>query len=377
MTTCPLTICSNIPFIEAVAACALSQPGFILINHKVPTESSDSPLIIDVVAGWGTQWIKVTARQTPSYKEEQLSNTLRRYLQAARLHPAQYRIPQVALWTRHTLPESIRLQVTALPVTILPSASLSPLCISRMRDMTHYPWSSVINLDTTALVALCSEMSHLSTEQLEALSPVKVLELDRQVQVAIQYPDILLELRRILLGYYHCEQSKQQQQQQPHNSYTRDNSFKVVVAKPVWDKFCEIASLLAGPTEQQRVDKIKRNLPQWLMCPNVNSTVLPILPCSSQLHIVDIAMVKSADTEASVCSDQSAKPIPQSQRILNLSCRLTPLQRAVFGLGDALGATTITANERAVRRIEESLGSGSNTLGVWLHTPRSFCETRL
>jgi hypothetical protein len=62
--------CSNVFFLEAVATCALTQPGVVAIWHKFPgySPATGGPNVldtisVDIVAGWGTRWIKVTARQ--------------------------------------------------------------------------------------------------------------------------------------------------------------------------------------------------------------------------------------------------------------------------------------------------------------------------
>ena len=62
--------CSNIFFLEAVATCALTQPGVVSIWRRITCcspviDGSDAAdtISVDIVAGWGTRWIKVTARQ--------------------------------------------------------------------------------------------------------------------------------------------------------------------------------------------------------------------------------------------------------------------------------------------------------------------------
>jgi hypothetical protein len=240
----------------------------------------------------------------------------------------------------------------------------------------------IVNLDTTVLMALCSEISHLSRDALEQVpKDLGVSELDRQVmeeryhirakqQVEHFLSDGILDESPLSCTVY----SQLQAMLPPYCQIPRRRL--VVMEQSAWDKFHEIVSMLGGEHERERARQLQETgALDPLLQAHASCDQTPSTPSNGYRWPVLLLSVNEQGQLTCASTASHTLSLPADVRIHCMNKRLTPAQRRVFGLGDALRATTLTANGRAARIIEQALGP--ERVSIWLHPARSLCEVRI
>jgi hypothetical protein len=169
-----------------------------------------------------------------------------------------------------------------------------------------------------------------------------------------------------------------------------DNSQQLVTSCQAVQQFQALMDMFSGPREQQRWQELLQRVAMYHCAQEgeqqEDAALLDCAYCSSanitgsSSTAAGLAVVAAAGVEAAVgagsCSSsvqgQQQQQQQQQQQLLYTEpqriARIEKLgkqQRAVFGLGDALQATTLTANGNAVRCCEQY----GVKLEVVLHRP--------
>lgn len=207
----------------------------------------------------------------------------------------------------------------------------------------HPDISSTLNLDVTTLIALVTDITHrLNSIPLEALDIPPL-----QLQQSQEHSRPLLPLLHSLLS-----------------------ERKLVTTQTALRKFVDIVKLLGGPTEKARAKAlidavdvgtdIMAELDEDEQSGADNST-------ASQFTFAQIRVIEDYPSERFLrLLDEEDKPVQ--------SGRLQKHHIVVFGTGDRLRATTITANAWVERALVD-IGLGG--LSLWMHEPRSLVEKRV
>ncbi|RKP07994.1 hypothetical protein THASP1DRAFT_30195 [Thamnocephalis sphaerospora] len=362
---------SNLSYLEAMAQCALTARGVVAVWRTYPPDAADKqhgPVCVDVVADWGRRWIKVTTRNPDALVR----------LLAQEQSKRSEDIPNLSADGDFWLTEGMALH----PVQPYADA-----------DTVAFPLRATLNLDTTALMALCSEATHLTLAQLAALpDDIGVAELNRQHAEELAGAQTQSRFRRFLLrrvspdggGY---DRTADALGDADTSCCGPPVTRRIVMAQPAWEKFHEIVSVVGGEHERARARQLRETgaLDHLLLVsPEDNIACLDVdlqAQDGVQSHNggarwpVCILPVEAAGISPQSSCTRGVHAVAASDRVVNLVGSLTPLQRVVFDLGDALQATTITANSRAMRVLDEVLGP--EAVSIWLHPARSLCEQRL
>jgi hypothetical protein len=200
-------------------------------------------------------------------------------------------------------------------------------------------------------------------------------------------------LLKLLFGCFCCSRVPQvqdclaaqiQQPLLPQLHACLDNSQQLVTSCLAVQQFQALMDMFSGPREQQRWQELLQRVAVYHCAPEdgqqQDGALAECAFCSSAggtgIGGAGVAVVAAAGVEAGAAAvaDRSGVGNSQQQQQLllysepqRITCidKLGKQQRAVFGLGDALQATTLTANGNAVRCCEQN----GVKLEVVLHRP--------
>ncbi|KAF8533408.1 hypothetical protein BDD12DRAFT_761254 [Trichophaea hybrida] len=373
---------SNLPYLEAVWGHAKKTMGITALcksfSYAEPgvqnTRGKKKKLsvTVDIVAQNGLQWIKVsllTPRRllfelakagweeaadfsdnedapssldpatTLATSSTSLSNLADNLLIAARQTRVQYLHPTITFILPHlppTTPE-VTTFLTSLqakgitistPTTLLPAPGIEDLVSTLTSPLSRraIPLSSPLNIDTTILLALISDISHHVSVEVEPRMHPAIL---RQLDMEKERPMLPGHLLPVLEG--------------------RD----MICCVSARERFEEIVDIVASDTERERAQLL-------LSYPSSSSNITPedrikrlqelsTHPCSTlKLPIVTVPDHTLTSTDP-----------PEFRQV---SGKLSSVNRGAFMTGWARGVTTVTSN-RAVAKMVEAACSGGEVVG--------------
>lgn len=329
--------CTNLAYLSAVTTCSLSAEGFVdvLKPFSFPEGSVDPSgrcpdrIVVDVVAGHGSVWYKVVARNPQALLVSSLGNgeygrrtildQLQEMVECSENHPHLYHAPSVKLWA--TLPvcnslrnivESVGAEIVdnenvhhAVQATSSPQAESSvPIAADHASslDLRDIPCDATLNLDVSTMIAYVSALTNgrchfrfqenILTEQAES---------ERQNPVKPILDTLFGGERRSLI----CCQT-------------------------AYDEFMNITRIMAGPTEIEARQKLLERL-----------TVVPNEP------------------------SERAVSLPLCGKVKERS-------KTIFGTGDALRAITVTANGGFLRAAH----ARGVDFAAFVHESRALTEAK-
>ncbi|TPX70582.1 hypothetical protein SpCBS45565_g01671 [Spizellomyces sp. 'palustris'] len=417
------TSCSNIPYLSAVFRLVRTEPSVTHVFHTFnyahePGGARRESIRVDIVAQKGQQWIKVKASALKGFQndlcdeeeeeseEEENSprssngdskNTLeangrtvldgfsptlpiyqqaKRLLMAAEQNSLHYQTPTVVMKFVGKEEVDMRIQDTLRSMGILveihgDNANLNPkelgktyddsevrngqpsdasftnreplsfnneASVSRLQtDATLHPGiADTLNLDVTTLIALVTDIAH---------------RLDTIPVAALDIPSLQLQAS--------------QESKRPLLPTLRDmfQTRCLVTTSTALRKFVDILKVLGGPTEQLRAKN--------LIIPGELATdVMAELGYGSKAAAEDDA----SDLGVHVIEDNASERFIHLVGARGTTGKIHKHHVAVFGTGDRLRATTVTANAWVERTL---MDTGLGELSLWIHEPRSLVELRV
>ncbi|XP_022660529.1 UPF0415 protein C7orf25 homolog isoform X1 [Varroa destructor] len=331
---------NNLPYLSLLTECALRVPGFqdVMKPFSFPNFNSENKsavanedwldrperIVVDVVADGGRCWIKVAARNPEAllasmlgdggYGRRTLLHQIRDMLACARYHPHLYASPEVKVLfaCSQLVPEQlIRIVETAGAKVITIARTDSGVddsgdlitrdnSIFRALRLEEVPENAVLNLDVSSMIAYVSALTNgranfrfqenILTEQAESerIEPVKpVLK-------------------------------------------TLFSSRKLICCQSAYDDFKQIASVMAGPTEDAATVELLK--------------LLEVVP--------DEPSQKTSD--------------------LDMKGKIKKRPLVIFGTGDTHKAVTITAN---IGFLRAAAGQGVHFV-AFVHPSRALTENK-
>ncbi|KND03493.1 uncharacterized protein SPPG_00977 [Spizellomyces punctatus DAOM BR117] len=418
------TSCSNIPYLSAVFRLVRTEPGVTHVFHTFnyahePGGPRRESIRVDIVAQKGQQWIKVKAsalkgfqndlcdeeeeeseeeeNSTPSSNDDSnktlqangrtvldgfspptlpIYQQAKRLLMAAEQNSLHYQTPTVVMKFVGKEEVDMRVQDTLRSMGILveihgDNANIDPkelgktyndsqirngppdpsstnrgppsfnneASVSRLQtDATLHPGiADTLNLDVTTLIALVTDITH----RLDTI-PVAAFDIPSlQLQASQETRRPLLPTLRDMF----------------HTRY-------LVTTSTALRKFVDILKVLGGPTEQLRAKN--------LIIPGELATDV-------MAELEDYGSNTAAEDDASdvrvhVIEDSASERFVHLVGARGTTGKIQKHHVAVFGTGDRLRATTVTANAWVERTL---LDAGLGELSLWIHEPRSLVELRV
>ncbi|XP_064489638.1 UPF0415 protein C7orf25 homolog [Ornithodoros turicata] len=215
--------CTNLAYLSAVVTCSLSSAGFVdvLKPFAFPEGYVDQSgryserVIVDVVAGHGSIWYKVVARNPRAllvssmgdgeYGRKTILDQLQEMTECSKHHPHLYHAPHIKLWSTLPVCDSLRSIVEGVGAEIIDTENASgteanPVPPSDAQEehgsssapdqafslhINNIPENATLNLDVSTMIAYVSGLTNgrchfkfqenILTEQAESerRSPVK------------------------------------------------------------------------------------------------------------------------------------------------------------------------------------------------------------
>ncbi|KAJ3006638.1 hypothetical protein HKX48_009546 [Thoreauomyces humboldtii] len=369
----PHLTASNIPYLAAVFKRVLKELDvtgvFRTFNYsQAPGASRNNGVRIDVVAANGRRWIKVKASALKGFAadlEEEDSDSSESESEVGNClmsGEGMDKIPDIPIFAqaRALVSAASQNQIHFVAPEIVMAFAIEEEIDSRiletLRSMgiivqlrdddarsggeERSDYASTVNLDVTTLVALISDMTHVpDTIPLEALNlePLR-LQLTQEAD-----SPFLPSCYEVLTGR------------------------EVVTSRSALRKLIDIVKLLGGPREQERLRVLIRKGP---LADDIMSELPPVLMNTQPpFGFGTVTVIPDAPSERFVRVFRGA-----GGGGAQASKKLQPHHLAVFGTGDSLRATTVSANAWLERALVDC-GLGGTSL--WTHPPRSLVELRV
>ena len=352
---------SNFYFLQSVFLMLKSYgEGQVL---KVFKYDGKETVRVDLVVNNGTRWICIKARKSyrndvpfedqlsSSDDEEECDETLKNQLKlavpdhklvrqaktlqiAATRSPIHYKSPQVVF-------QFVRLEESGLPVDVLNQLLEIGIKVefglTVSKDEHTELISPIINLDIPTLVAMVSCI----TFDFNRICPEAFDSIPLQNQHRLETEDCILP---ILLKTF--------------------KNKKLICVRDAFDKFSEIVSTIGGYREKQRAYHLFNHSDE-----------------QSQFHfdiILNLNHLKKLGEESFHYEyEPSWKvfviPNNPSKRIKDLSINMSHHNMNVFGTGERLSLTTVTANAKFIRSIDKATGFKQSAI---IHQPRGLIEQK-
>ncbi|TPX59939.1 hypothetical protein PhCBS80983_g02129 [Powellomyces hirtus] len=401
----PHVSCSNIPYLSAVfqLACTEEDVTHVFRTFSYSQGGECERVRVDVVAGHGRRWIKVKASALKGFKNElndydedfdesddksgedctnsnsdeeatgpeiPIYTQAKILLRAAEQNLVHYERPtiemkflgadEVDLRILHTL-RSMGIVVEArtetkeeIIVSVQPESPAESKVLNSGDRLTVHPnISDDLNLDVTTLITLVTDITHkLNTIPHGALD-VPPLQLQQSQE---KVDPILPVLHSLLLGR------------------------KLFTTRSALRKFLDIVKLLGGPTEWLRARGLIAPGPEaddWLAelddnelqrqrDVDIRTFNAPFIPPYGRIAVVPD---QPSDRFLSMLDKNQDGDTPSL-----VSKKFQYHHVAVFGTGDKLRATTVTANSWMERALAHQ---GLRGISLWVHEPRSLVELRV
>ncbi|KAI8820111.1 uncharacterized protein EV422DRAFT_79243 [Fimicolochytrium jonesii] len=373
--------CSNIPYLTAILHLITTECGVTHVFRNVPYRGGragkkEETARVDVVADWGRRWIKVKAsarvegevggedeededtddgdagdgdseddEDARSEEETETAPSLytqvRSLIRARAQHLVHYEPPTVVMKFVGVGEVDERI-VAALSdmgavVEVVPDPPDADLwegdSIPSVTKSTQHPHIlPTLNLDVTTLIALTTDLVHTPAIPLPALD-IAPLQLQAHQELHTPVLPYLLALFE---------------------------NRKLLTTRTALRKFVDIVKVMAGSCETKRA--------RGLIAPGSFADDIMAELGPSGTHPPDRV---TSLPQVEVIPDT---PSPRFPLPTETNTRLTQQHIAVFGTGDALRATTVTANAW----VERALGQvGVGGLSVVVIEPRSLVEVRV
>ncbi|XP_006819905.1 UPF0415 protein C7orf25 homolog [Saccoglossus kowalevskii] len=329
---------SNVHHLESVvdAAESFENVQHILRPFHYKTKGGQkASLVVDVVAGLGAAWVKVIARKAQSlhrvwigagdYGDRNVVDQARQYINASKQHPVHF-IPPVVYFTFYggiTKPIADKLKRQGVVV----KGEIVDVDSNINFDDKPEDDDDVSDEETKESLSV-SPSRHISMTTKQECSH---LNLDITTLIALvselTHGGCWYEFKETVL----TDQAVQEQQDPlipKLNEYLKDKD--LFSCKTAVKAFKTILSTLGGRNERQRARKLLE-----------------------QLTVVD---------------DEPSKRTEE----LKKSGRIKPRSKIIFGTGDSIRATTVTANSSFVRAAADQ---GVN-FDVFIHQPRALTESK-
>ena len=317
--------CSNLPHLDAILQVVENEQGVTHV-YKVFHFKGGS-VKVDVVSHQGLRWIKVKASdlvysEPVDSSDEDEAPTLHipppslikqaiNLVKAAEHHPVHFQTPQVIVKLMHVQRIDPYMVNWLHRIGALVEDEVSPSMAPESLCL-----QAKLNLDVNTLIAMVSDITH-------------------------RFHDIPWNV----FNNVHLQQQGRHEQEDPMLPRLLQ-VFKgktLVTTQEAWTKFKSIVDEIGGPTECMRAHQ--------LLDP----------PADMPFHVQLVPDHPCPDFEAFI-----------QEKRKNSGCRLKPQHVKIFGTGQWLSATTITANSW----IESLLLDMGQSFSIWVHQPRSLIEKR-
>lgn len=341
------TKCSNLVYLEAVLSQIEQNPlefhalqtfKFVKGNQNDVTET----VRVDVVSQDGQKWYKVKASSSWEVeiadsedsdssegfvgKQPAIIKQTQCLVEAARQNPVHFKAPQITVkFTDSMPPNALLANLRSIGAAVELRGHSQPRNTRKMEyavpELTHS-----LNLDTTTLIALVTDICHLFDQIPFEVYDVEALQEQFRNE---QNEQLLPVLQSVFDGH------------------------DLVTTRTAFTKFCDIVSLMGGPREKARA--------KAMFSPNMAQH-------PSNSHEQNESHEGRSMFKIRVIDDRI------SDRFTNLSLSAKSKHNAmIVGTGDFHQMTTVTANASLERSITEK---GLRNVSLWIHQPRSLIERR-